>query len=70
MIEVENAEELMDYIDRLHRLLESVHDQILGNDYQSAVELRYLESKIREKIRDAEEQLKIVLQLDSGKIVV
>jgi hypothetical protein len=70
MIKVKNAEELMDYIDRLHRLLESVHDQILGNDYQSAVELRYLESKIREKIRDTEDQLKIVLQLNSGKIVV
>lgn len=44
-------------IEKLYDLLEVTRQQILGNDPQSKIELRYLESKIKEKIKEVERTL-------------
>jgi hypothetical protein len=42
---------------KLYDVLELTRQQILGNDPQSKIELRYIESKIKDKIREIEKSL-------------
>jgi hypothetical protein len=59
---MKNASELLKYIHSLYDLLENTKQTMLGMDKQSQVQLRILERKIKDKIRNSEKELRELLQ--------
>lgn len=59
---MKQADELLKYIHSLYDLLEQTKQVMLGMDKQSKVQLRIVERKIKDKIRQSEKELRALLQ--------